>query len=193
MKAYKDKIFQALILIFILYWINLMAACTAKADYSYNLKAVLSSNNSVIIENELHYYDLFHIYADNIASITFDNYDADLISPYDQGDYSDPYLYLYTLNNFSFPGINAFSSQYILVAEDDDGNEDIGNGLFFYYDDFVFTNQAVAIVTSYDPDTIGTVDFNIYSDETLTIVPEPYAISFAIMGGLLLLMIRQRK
>ncbi len=183
-----------LISICILYWINLITACSVKADFMYNLQATLSPNSVVEIEQEPHYYEMFHIYADGAATVTFDNYNANLISPYDNGEYSDPYLYLYILDAVTFNTLNTFSPSYVLYDEDDDGNEDLGNGLYFYLEDVTFTNQLLAMVTSYEPMTTGTVDFNLYSDEPLNVysIPEPTATALILLSGSIIFLARQK-
>ena len=77
--------------------------------------------------------------------------------------------------------------------EDDDGNSDIEEGLFFYLADITFTNNMIALVTSYDPEVKGTVDFNITSDNQLMIIPEPAAISLLFTAGILLIVLRKNK
>tara|TARA_R100000278_G_scaffold121404_1_gene105292 strand:+ start:1839 stop:2417 length:579 start_codon:yes stop_codon:yes gene_type:complete len=174
--------------------IVLLLASTVRGDlYEYDLQALLTESNPVTIDQETHYYDMFYIYSDGPAELTFDNYNANLISPYDNGEYSDPYLYLYNLEETSFPNINGFTTSYVLFAEDDDGNEDVAEGLFFYLDNIVMTNHMVAMVTSYDPNTTGTVDFTIISDSNLTIdtIPEPLTTSLIFTAGTLLIILRR--
>jgi hypothetical protein len=183
---------KTLIAIAIFYWVNIVAASIALSDYIYDLQATLTSNAVITIDQEPHFYEMFYIYTDGEATLTFDNYDANLISPYNNGEYSDPYLYLYIVDNFTFPSLNAFSKSYVLLTEDDDGNEDIGEGLYFYLSDITFTNEIVAMVTSYDPMTTGTVDFNVYSDNELTVVPEPVAVGLALVGGTTLFLARKK-
>ena len=184
---------KTLIALAIFYWVNIVAASIALSDYIYDLQATLNPNATISIDQQPHFYEMFYIYADGEATLTFDNYNANLISPYDNGEYSDPYLYLYIVDNFTFPNLNAFSKSYVLLTEDDDGNEDVGEGLYFYLSDITFTNEIVAMVTSYDPMTTGTVDFNIYSDAELSVVPEPVALGFVFVGGVTLLLTRKRK
>ena len=184
---------KTLIALAIFYWVNLVAASIALSDYIYDLQATLTSNSTIAIDQEPHFYEMFYIYADGEATLTFDNYNANLISPYDNGEYSDPYLYLYIVDNFTFPSLNAFSKSYVLLTEDDDGNEEIAEGLYFYLSDITFTNEIVAMITSYDPMTTGTVDFNIYSDAELSIIPEPYAVGLTLLGGITLIVARKRK
>tara|TARA_Y100000004_G_scaffold167627_1_gene200313 strand:+ start:3370 stop:3927 length:558 start_codon:yes stop_codon:yes gene_type:complete len=184
---------KTLLALAIFYWINLVAASVSLADYVYNLTASLEENSPITIEQQTHYYEMFHITSSGEATVTFDNYDANLISPYDNGEYSDPYLYLYLLQNTSVPSINGLSKTYILYDEDDDGNEEIAQGLYFYLPDVTFTNEMIAIVTSYDPLTTGTVDFNLYSDSPLTVIPEPYAVAFVLVGGATITLLRKRK
>jgi hypothetical protein len=136
---------------------------------------------------------MYHLVADGEATVTFTNYDADLVSPTDQGEYSDPYLYLYILEELDFSNINSFSRAYVLYDEDDDGNEDVAEGLYFYLADVIFTNELVAMVTSYEPMTTGTVDFTIASDTALTVIPEPVAVGLIFVGGVTLLLTRKRK
>jgi hypothetical protein len=174
--------------------IVLLLASTVSGDYVYDFEAVLTQSNSVTIEQQTHYYDLFYIYSDGPAELTFNNYDANLISPYDNGEYSDPYLYLYQQQNTLFSSINSFPSTYVLFAEDDDSNEDVAEGLYFFLDNVMMTNHIVAMVTSYDPLTTGTVDFSIISDKQLYVstIPEPQAVSMILTGGALLLLIKRK-
>ena len=51
----------------------------------------------------------------------------------------------------------------------------------------------IALVTSYDPEVKGTVDFNITSDNQLMIIPEPAAISLLFTAGILLIVLRKNK
>ena len=99
-------------------------------------------------------------------------------------DYNDPYLYL-------LPNFQQSIDNYIY--KDDDGNSDIEEGLFFYLADITFTNNMIALVTSYDPEVKGTVDFNITSDNQLMIIPEPAAISLLFTAGILLIVLRKNK
>ena len=175
--------------------IVLLLASTVRGDlYEYDLEALLTESNPVTIDQQTHYYDLFYIYSDGPAELTFDNYNANLISPYDNGEYSDPYLYLYEEQNILFSSINSFASTYVLFAEDDDGNESVAEGLYFYLDNVIMTNHIVAMVTSYDPNTTGTVDFSIISDKQLSIqtIPEPQAVSLILIGGSALLLIKRK-
>jgi len=167
--------------------------CAAYADYIYDLTATLSPSSMVTIEQQPHFYQMYHLVADGEATVTFTNYDADLVSPTDQGEYSDPYLYLYILEELNFGNINSFSRAYVLYDEDDDGNEDVAEGLYFYLPDVIFTNELVAMVTSYEPMTTGTVDFTIESDTALTVIPEPVAVGLILTGGFTLLLARKRK
>ena len=125
-----------------------LMCCAAYADYIYDLTATLSPSSMVTIEQQPHFYQMYHLVADGEATVTFTNYDADLISPTDNGEYSDPYLYLYILEELDFSNINSFSRAYVLYDEDDDGNEDVAEGLYFYLPDITFTNELVAMVTS---------------------------------------------
>jgi hypothetical protein len=167
--------------------------CAAYADYIYDLTATLSPSSTVSIEQQPHFYQMYHLVADGEATVTFTNYDADLISPTDNGEYSDPYLYLYILEELDFSNINSFSRAYVLYDEDDDGNEDVAEGLYFYLPDVTFTNELVAMVTSYEPMTTGTVDFTIESDTALTVIPEPVAVGLIFVGGATLLLARKRQ
>lgn len=161
---------------------------SAYADYEYDLTATLSEGNYFFDEQEKFHYDVFRIYADGDATVTFDNYDADLFSYQDEYDYNDPFLYLYSIENRVFDGTSGFAEVYTLQASDDDGNYEIGDGLFFYLADVEFSNELVAVITSYDPESVGTVDFKIYSDAPLTVVPEPAtALLVGLAGGMLLL------
>ncbi len=170
-----------------------LMCCAAYADYIYDLTATLSPSSMVTIEQQPHFYQMYHLVADGEATVTFTNYDADLVSPTDQGEYSDPYLYLYILEELNFGNINSFSRAYVLYDEDDDGNEDVAEGLYFYLPDVTFTNELVAMVTSYEPMTTGTVDFTIESDTALTVIPEPVAVGLILTGGFTLLLARKRK
>ena len=170
-----------------------LMCCAAYADYIYDLTATLSPSSTVSIEQQPHFYQMYHLVADGEATVTFTNYDADLISPTDNGEYSDPYLYLYILEELDFSNINSFSRAYVLYDEDDDGNEDVAEGLYFYLPDVTFTNELVAMVTSYEPMTTGTVDFTIESDTALTVIPEPVAVGLIFVGGATLLLARKRQ
>jgi len=105
---------------------------SAYADYEYDLTATLSEGNYFFDEQEKFHYDVFRIYADGDATVTFDNYDAELFSYQDEYDYNDPYLYLYSIENRVFDGTSGFAEVYTLQASDDDGNEELEDGLFFY-------------------------------------------------------------
>ena len=174
--------------------IVLLLASTVNGDYIYDFEAVLTESNPVTIEQETHYYDLFYIHSDGPAQLTFNNYNANLISPYDNGEYSDPYLYLYEEQDIIFNSINSFASTWVLFAEDDDGNEEIGEGLYFFLDNVMMTNHMVAMVTSYDPHTTGTVDFSIISDKQLSVqtIPEPEALSLILLTGCSLLLWKRK-
>ena len=164
----------------------LLLASMVNADIVYDFEAVLSDHNSVTIDQETHYYDMFYITALGEATITFYNYDANL------GQYDDPYLYLYLEEEKTFNGLEQFNASYYLADEDDDGNEEEAEGLFFYLPNFTFTNEVLAMVTSYDPEQTGTVNFTISSDKPLTVIPEPQAVGLILVGGLSLLLARKR-
>lgn len=165
---------------------------SAYADYEYDLTATLSEGNYFFEDQEKFHYDVFRIYADGEATVTFDNYDADLFSYQDEYDYNDPYLYLYSIENRVFDGVSGFAEVYTLQASDDDGNEGLEDGLFFYLEDVEFSNELVAVITSYDPESVGTVDFKIYSDAPLTVVPEPATVLLVGLAGGALLLTRKR-
>ena len=165
---------------------------SAYADYEYDLTATLSEGNYFFEEQEKFHYDVFRIYTDGDATVTFDNYDADLFSYQDEYDYNDPFLYLYSIENRVFDGTSGFAEVYTLQASDDDGNEELEDGLFFYLADVEFSNELVAVITSYDPESVGTVDFKIYSDAPLTVVPEPATVLLVGLAGGALLLSRKR-
>ena len=165
---------------------------SAYADYEYDLTATLSEGNYFFEEQEKFHYDVFRIYADGEATVTFDNYDADLFSYQDEYNYNDPFLYLYSIENRVFDGVSGFAEVYTLQASDDDGNEELEDGLFFYLADVEFSNELVAVITSYDPESVGTVDFKIYSDAPLTVVPEPATVLLVGLAGGALILARKR-
>ena len=165
---------------------------SAYADYEYDLTATLSEGNYFFEDQQKFHYDVFRIYTDGEATVTFDNYDADLFSYQDEYDYNDPYLYLYSIENRVFDGTSGFAEVYTLQASDDDGNEELEEGLFFYLADIEFSNELVAVITSYDPESVGTVDFKIYSDAPLTVVPEPATVLLVGLAGGALLLTRKR-
>ena len=165
---------------------------SAYADYEYDLTATLSEGNYFFEDQQKFHYDVFRIYTDGDATVTFDNYDADLFSYQDEYDYNDPFLYLYSIENRVFDGTSGFAEVYTLQASDDDGNEELEDGLFFYLEDVEFSNELIAVITSYDPESVGTVDFKIYSDAELTVVPEPATMGLVGLAGGLLLLARKR-
>jgi len=165
---------------------------SAYADYEYDLTANLLEGNYFFEEQEKFHYDVFRIYAEGEATVTFDNYDADLFSYQDETNYNDPYLYLYSIENRVFDGTSGFAEVYTLQASDDDGNEELEEGLFFYLADVEFSNELVAVITSYDPESVGTVDFKIYSDAPLTVVPEPATLFLVGLAGGALILTRKR-
>ena len=165
---------------------------SAYADYEYDLTATLSEGNYFFNEQEKFHYDVFRIYAEGEATVTFDNYDADLFSYQDEYDYNDPFLYLYSIESRVFDGTSGFAEVYTLQASDDDGNYELEDGLFFYLADVEFSNELVAVITSYDPESVGTVDFKIYSDAPLTVVPEPATVLLVGLAGGALLLTRKR-
>jgi len=165
---------------------------SAYADYEYDLTATLSEGNYFFEDQQKFHYDVFRIYTDGEATVTFDNYDADLFSYQDEYDYNDPYLYLYSIENRVFDGTSGFAEVYTLQASDDDGNEELEEGLFFYLADIEFSNELVAVITSYDPESVGTVDFKIYSDAPLTVVPEPATVLLVGLAGGMLMLTRKR-
>ena len=173
--------------------IVLFLASIVKADISYHLQANLLEHNIMTIDQEPHYYDMFNIYADGETTVTFLNYDANLSSSNPGYSYNDPYLYLYTIEEQTFNGIESFNNVYTLIAEDDDGNQNSPEGLYFYLADLTFTNNLIAVITSYDPYVTGTVDFDIISNKDLVIaqIPEPAAIGFICVGGGILLLINR--
>ena len=168
-------------------FLTMLCGCVY-GEYIYDLQANLSEGNYFFEDQEKFHYDVFRIYADGDATVTFDNYDADLFSYQDEINYDDPFLYLYSIENRVFDGTSGFAEVYTLQASDDDGNYELDDGLFFYLADVEFSNELVAVITSYDPESVGTVDFKIYSDAPLTVVPEPAtALLVGLAGGMLLL------
>lgn len=165
---------------------------SAYADYEYDLTATLSEGNYFFEDQQKFHYDVFRIYAEGEATVTFDNYDADLFSYQDETNYDDPFLYLYSIENRVFDGTSGFAEVYTLQASDDDGNYELDDGLFFYLADVEFSNELVAVITSYDPESVGTVDFKIYSDAPLTVVPEPATVLLVGLAGGALLLTRKR-
>ena len=165
---------------------------SAYADYEYDLTATLSEGNYFFEDQQKFHYDVFRIYAEGDATVTFDNYDAELVSYSDEYSYDDPYLYLYSIENRVFDGTSGFAEVYTLQASDDDGNYELDDGLFFYLADVEFSNELVAVITSYDPESVGTVDFKIYSDAPLTVVPEPATVLLVGLAGGMLLLARKR-
>jgi hypothetical protein len=181
------------IIIWIAFVLVLMLASITNADlYIYDVEATLTESNVTYVDQEPFYYDIFHIQTDGYATLAFDNYDADLGSSNPNFDYNDPYLYLYTIEEPAFVGFGSGSVQLTLFDEDDDGNEDSPEGLYFYLDDVQMHNQLVAVVSSYDPYVVGTVDFTVTSDQPLSIIPEPQAIGLILLGGASLLIAKRK-
>lgn len=171
----------------------IMLASITRADlYVYDLEATLTESNVTYVDQEPFYYDMFHIQTDGYATLAFDNYNADLGSTNPDFDYNDPYLYLYTIEEPAFVGFGSGSVQLTLFDEDDDSNEDSPEGLYFYLDNVLIHNQLVAIVSSYDPYVIGTVDFTVTSNQPLSIIPEPQAIGLIVLGGVGLLIAKRK-
>ena len=171
----------------------MFGSCIAQADlYVYDVEATLTESNVTYVDQEPFYYDIFHIQTDGYATLSFDNYDADLGSSNPDYDYNDPYLYIYTIEEPAFVGFNSASVELTLFDEDDDGNEDSPEGLYFYLDDVEMHNQLVAVVSSYDPYVVGTVDFTVTSNQPLSIIPEPQAIGLILLGGASLLIAKRK-
>lgn len=178
-----------------IYWLCMIASLcgVANADlYVYDVEATLTENNVTYVDQEPFYYDIFHIQTDGYATLAFDNYDAELGSSNPDFDYNDPYLYLYTIEEPTFVGFGNGSVELSLFDEDDDSNEDSPEGLYFYLDDVEMNNQLVAVVSSYDPYVVGTVDFTVTSNKALSIIPEPLAFSLIGVGGISLLILRRK-
>jgi hypothetical protein len=181
------------IIIWIAFIIVLMLASITRGDlYIYDLEATLTESNVTYVDQEPFYYDIFHIQTEGYATLVFDNYDADLGSSNPNYDYNDPYLYLYTIEEPAFVGFGSGSVKLTLFDEDDDGNEDSPEGLYFYLDNVQIHNQLVAIVSSYDPYVVGTVDFVVTSNQPLSIIPEPQAIGLIVLGGASLLIAKRK-
>jgi len=181
------------IIIWIAFVLVLMLASITNADlYVYDVEATLTESNVTYVDQEPFYYDIFHIQADGYATLAFDNYDADLGSSNPDYDYNDPYLYIYTIEEPAFIGFGGGSVELTLFDEDDDGNEDSPEGLYFYLDDVEMHNQLVAVVSSYDPYVVGTVDFTVTSNQPLSIIPEPQAIGLILLGGASLLIAKRK-
>tara|TARA_R100001163_G_C5027980_1_gene169021 strand:- start:331 stop:927 length:597 start_codon:yes stop_codon:yes gene_type:complete len=162
-----------------------------KADYIYDLQATLTEGEAVYVDQEPFYYDIFHIHTEGQATLTFNNYDANLGSSNPRYDYNDPYLYLYTIQQPSFTGFSSANVQLVLFDEDDDGNENSPEGLYFFLDNVIVNNQLVAVISSYDPYVVGTVDFTITSNKPLSIIPEPATAGLIAIGAFGLLLIRR--
>ena len=171
----------------------MFGSCIAQADlYVYDVEATLTESNVTYVDQEPFYYDIFHIQTDGYATLAFDNYDAELGSSNPDFDYNDPYLYIYTIEEPAFVGFGSGSVELTLFDEDDDGNENSPEGLYFYLDDVEMHNQLVAVVSSYDPYVVGTVDFTVTSSEPLSIIPEPQAIGLILLGGASLLIAKRK-
>ena len=183
----------SMIVVAFLYLILLFTASVTQADlYVYDLQANLSENNVTYVDQEPFYYDIFHIQTDGYATLAFDNYDAELGSSNPDFDYNAPYLYIYTIEEPAFVGFGSGSVELTLFNEDDDGNENSPEGLYFYLDDVEIHNQLVAVVSSYDPYVVGTVDFTVTSNQPLSIIPEPQAIGLILLGGASLLIAKRK-
>ena len=181
------------IILWIAFVLLIMFASITRGDlYIYDVEATLTESNVTYVDQEPFYYDIFHIQTDGYATLSFDNYDADLGSSNPNFDYNDPYLYLYTIEEPAFVGFGSGSVQLTLFDEDDDGNENSPEGLYFYLDNVQMHNQLVAVVSSYDPYVVGTVDFTVTSNQPLSIIPEPQAISLIILGGMGLLIAKRK-
>jgi|TARA_Y100000289_G_scaffold57781_1_gene62443 hypothetical protein len=181
------------IIIWLAFIIVLMLASITRGDlYVYDLEATLTESNVTYVDQEPFYYDIFHIQTDGYATLAFDNYDADLGSSNSNYDFNDPYLYLYEIEQHTLNGFSGGSVQLTLFDEDDDGNEDSPEGLYFYLDDVQIHNQLVAVISSYDPYVVGTVDFTVTSDQPLSIIPEAQAISLILLGGASLLIAKRK-
>ena len=180
----------------IIIWIALLLvvllANVTRADYIYDLQANLTEGEAVYIDQEPFYYDLFQIYTEGQATLTFENYNANLGSSNPHYDYNDPYLYLYTIQAPSFNGFDSANVQLVLFAEDDDGNYEVNEGLYFFLDDVTFNNELVALITSYDPFVTGTVDFTITSNQELSIIPEPQAFGLIASGAMMLFLVKRK-
>ena len=190
-----NKVVVTIITLGAIYWLCMIASLcgVAKADlYVYDIEATLTENNVTYVNQEPFYYDIFHIQTDGYATLAFDNYDANLGSSNPDFDYNDPYLYIYTIEQVAFDGFKGGSVQLKFLNEDDDSNEDSPEGLYFYLDDVLMNNQLVAVVSSYDPYVVGTVDFTVTSDKALSIIPEPLAFSLIGVGGISLLILRRK-
>ena len=180
-----------IVLVFIILF--LAASMKSEADlYIYDLEATLTESNVTYVDQEPFYYDIFHIQTDGYATLAFDNYDADLGSSDSNYDFNDPYLYLYEIEQHTLNGFSGGSVQLTLFDEDDDSNQNSPEGLYFYLDDIQIHNQLVAVVSSYDPYVVGTVDFTVTSDQPLSIIPEPQAISLILLGGASLLIAKRK-
>ena len=181
------------IIIWIAFIVVLLLASITRADlYVYDVEATLTESNVTYVEQEPFYYDVFHIQTDGYATLAFDNYDAELGSSNPDYDYNDPYLYIYTIEEPAFIGFGSGSVELTLFDEDDDGNENSPEGLYFYLDDVEMHNQLVAVVSSYDPYVVGTVDFTVTSNQPLSIIPEPQAIGLILLGGASLLIAKRK-
>jgi hypothetical protein len=181
------------IIIWIAFVLVLMLASITNADlYVYDVEAKITESNVTYVDQEPFYYDIFHIQTDGYATLAFDNYDAELGSSNPDFDYNDPYLYIYTIEEPAFVGFGSGSVELTLFDEDDDSNEDSPEGLYFYLDDVEMHNQLVAVVSSYDPYVVGTVDFTVTSDQPLSIIPEPQAIGLILLGGASLLIAKRK-
>ena len=99
---------------------------------------------------------------------------------------------MYTLAPVAFEWVIAGSVHLKFFNDADDSNEDSPDGLYVYLDDVEMHNQLVAVVSSYDPYVVGTVDFTVTSDKALSIIPEPLAFSLIGVGGISLLILRRK-
>ena len=170
----------------------------SQGDFIYDLEAYLTPQHVLYEEEEPFYFDMFTIYTEGEATVTFENYGANMFyvgEPQEQHHVlyqpNDPYLYIYTLQQQSFNGFSGYTSSYVLTDEDDDGNYWQDEGLYFFLEDITFNNELIALVTSYESGVIGTVDFTITSNKELSIIPEPQAFALITAGALTLLIIKR--
>lgn len=170
----------------------------SQGDFIYDLEAHLTPQHVLYEEEEPFYFDMFTIYTEGEATVTFENYGANMFyvgQPQEQHHVlyqpNDPYLYIYTLQQQSFNGFSGYTSSYVLTDEDDDGNYWQDEGLYFFLEDITFNNELIALVTSYESGVIGTVDFTITSNKELSIIPEPQAFALITAGAFVLLIIKR--
>ena len=165
-------------------WFCCVFFCSAAwADFVYEYQANITDDLQFELDGGTYYYEAYQVTAQSSGSLSIINNAANL------QPYNDPYVYVY-----AGPTVTDFENW---IYEDDDGHpEQLGEGLFFYLPNVQYqaASPFIILISTYDEEATGTVDFEITSANALSInsIPEPQAIGLIMTAGAVLLLLKRK-